>query len=110
MDVHLGMMTIGTNLQQPMSYFIMPGTTPNARMFTSAGNVRYEWRKLNDRLDSYDLYSSPNTVIATFRRETEETPVGVAHAAMQYNFDNDTLLLESLVALCLNRWMALRRS
>ncbi len=53
------------------------------------------------------LYSGPNTRLACFRRfrQPRETPVGPAHALLQYSFDDDRLMLEALLALSLNRWI-----
>ncbi|OBZ75878.1 hypothetical protein A0H81_04773 [Grifola frondosa] len=105
--VHLGTMTKGTK-QQPMSYLVMRGSTPQARMFESGKGIRYEWRKLEDQVDAYDLYAGPTTQIAKFRRIEKQTPVGRSHALLEYSFDDEELLLDCLLALCLNRWIAWR--
>ncbi len=34
-----------------------------------------------------------------------ETPVGPSHALLQCSFDDEALLLDALLALCLNRWI-----
>ncbi|PCH38459.1 hypothetical protein WOLCODRAFT_115523 [Wolfiporia cocos MD-104 SS10] len=107
MHNQLGMITMGTKPQHPMSWMMMRGSTPNVRIFRSADSQLYEWRKVLNRPDSYDLFSG-NTQIARFQREAKNTPIGPAHAVMQYIFDNDELLLECLVALCVNRWVDLR--
>lgn len=45
--------------------------------------------------------------IAAFRRYAHETAVGPSHGLFQYTFKNDLLLVEALIALCLNRWIDL---
>jgi len=97
-------MLVGTKKQSPMTWFFMRGSAPNVRLFSSMDKRTYEWRKVDDG-GSYDLFSSPETQIASFRRGQLQTPVGPAWACMQYRFDNDILLLESLLALSLNQWM-----
>ena len=58
---------------------------------------------------TYQLFHvSPNVQsvrIAFFRKIDQQTPVGPAHGFLQYTFTQPLLLLESLLALCLNRWM-----
>ena len=58
---------------------------------------------------TYQLFHvSPNVQsvrIAFFRKIDQQTPVGPAHGFLQYTFTQPFLLLESLLALCLNRWM-----
>jgi len=78
-------------------------TDTNRRMFVSEDGTRYEWRRLYK--DAYDLYLTPQTIIAKFRLEHEDTPVGPCYAYLQFCFDNDLLLLEAMLALCVNRWM-----
>jgi hypothetical protein len=34
-----------------------------------------------------------------------QTPVGLSHAYLHLWFENELLLLESLLSLCLNRWI-----
>lgn len=55
----------------------------------------------------FELYSlNPSVVrIAAFRRYAEETPVGRSTGLLQYTFAHDQLLLYSLLALSLNRWV-----
>jgi hypothetical protein len=53
------------------------------------------------------LYAAPNMQIAAFRRYSHETAVGPSHGLFQYTFNNDLLLVEALLALCLNRWIDL---
>lgn len=45
------------------------------------------------------------SVIAEFRKERTHTAVGVVHAVLAFNFNDDTLLVKALVALCVNRWL-----
>ncbi|KZT11637.1 uncharacterized protein LAESUDRAFT_747283 [Laetiporus sulphureus 93-53] len=97
-DVHLGMATIG-NKHQPMSYMVIRNPASNGRIFEVNGR-QYEWREVLGQIDCYDLFRTspmPHAQIAIFRRETRDTPVGPAHAVMQYIFDDDVLLLEALV-------------
>lgn len=72
------------------------------------------------------LYMLPQTIIAKFRLEYEDTPgqlygllgyltslfthivlgvVGPCFAYLQFCFDHDILLLEAMLALCVNRWV-----
>jgi hypothetical protein len=93
-------------------------------MFSSSDGRKFEWRRrLHDDPNSYDvrlssspvsgpvahfglqLYTEPDRRIAIFRRFVQLTPVGPSHAVLQYAFNNDLLLLEALLALCLNRWI-----
>lgn len=107
MHDQLGMVSIG-EMRRPMSYwYIRNPTNNNIRRFRSVLGHTYEWRKSVDAVDFYDLCHG-DSVIATFRREARSTPVGPAHAVMQYTFDNDDILLDSLIALCLFRWFELR--
>jgi len=78
-------------------------TDTNCRLFASEDGTRYEWRRLSK--DAYDLYLIPQTIIAKFRLEYEDTPVGPCYAYLQFCFDNDLLLLEAMLALCVNRWI-----
>ncbi|KAI0071814.1 hypothetical protein K474DRAFT_1712146 [Panus rudis PR-1116 ss-1] len=102
---HLGNLNVGRR-QIPMTYLVMPGTIANARMFAS-GTRRYEWRRTTD--GGYDLHEGPSSRIGGFRRfpQPRETPVGPAHALLQYTFDNDELMLDCLLALSINRWIDL---
>ncbi|EAU88231.2 hypothetical protein CC1G_03903 [Coprinopsis cinerea okayama7 len=106
---HLGSVTVvGTNRHLPMSHFVMPGSSPNARAFVStADGKRYEWRRLRETPTSYDLYSAANIRIAVFRRYAQATVVGPSHGLFQYTFINDPLLVDALLALCINRWIDL---
>ncbi|KIM80798.1 hypothetical protein PILCRDRAFT_9233 [Piloderma croceum F 1598] len=100
----LGLATIAGR-QMLMSHLVYNLNTNN-RMFVSADGTRYEWRRLYpEDPTAYDLYMVPHTPIARFRREYEETPVGPSYAYLQFCFDNDLLLLEAMLALCVNRWM-----
>ncbi|KAJ3542418.1 hypothetical protein NMY22_g3522 [Coprinellus aureogranulatus] len=107
---HLGSATVGSR-QIPMSQLVMPGSSPHSRAFTSGtSGRRYEWRRLLDSPTSYDLYAfSPSTgmpsKIAIFRRYAQVTVVGPSHAMLQYTFDNWDLLVDALLALCVNRWV-----
>ncbi|KAH0584340.1 hypothetical protein H2248_009882 [Termitomyces sp. 'cryptogamus'] len=103
---HLGSASIGSR-QLPMSHLVLPGSSNNARAFISADGKRLEWRRRADNPTSYDLYSSPTTKIAAFRRYSQTTVVGPSHGLFQYTFTNELLLVEALLALCLNRWIDL---
>ncbi|KAF6764785.1 hypothetical protein DFP72DRAFT_322716 [Ephemerocybe angulata] len=104
---HLGSATVG-NRQLPMSHLVLPGSSPQARAFVSNGR-RYEWRRLLEAPTSYDLYSLTGvpSKIGDFRRYAQATVVGPSHAMLQYKFDTWDLLVEALLALCLNRWIDL---
>ncbi|GLB35397.1 hypothetical protein LshimejAT787_0209620 [Lyophyllum shimeji] len=103
---HLGSATIGSR-QLPMSHLVLPGSSTNARAFVSADGKKFEWRQRRDNSTSYDLYSSQNVQIAAFRRYSQTTFVGPSHGFLQYTFNHDLLLVEALLALCLNRWIDL---
>jgi len=104
---HLGFVTIANRQQSvSMTHFVMHGSTPNSRVFLSSNGRQYEWRRCDDDPNSYDLCLRTNMArIATYRRYDQATPVGPSYAFMSYLFDNDPLLLEALVALCINRWI-----
>ncbi|KAL0947069.1 hypothetical protein HGRIS_013210 [Hohenbuehelia grisea] len=103
---HLGRATIGTR-QLPMSHLVTTTPTSNARGFISADGHRYEWRPCRDAQSSYDLYAPGNRRIGIFSRYAQATPVGPAHGMLQYTFVQDMLLLESILALSVNRWIDL---
>jgi hypothetical protein len=44
-------------------------------------------------------------VIAEFRKERRHTAVGIVHAVLGFNFNDDALLVKALIALCVNRWL-----
>lgn len=99
----LGLLTIA-NRQSPMTRFVMHGSTVNSRVFLTADGRQFEWRRSHD--DSYDLFTVQNNQrIATYRRCLQNTPIGPSYAFMSYLFNNEHLLLESLIALCLNKWL-----
>ncbi|KAJ7109230.1 hypothetical protein C8R44DRAFT_635324 [Mycena epipterygia] len=102
----LGSVTIGSRTVS-MADLVSPGSSPNARTFFSADGRKYEWRRHSAANGAYDLYSlNPSVVrIAAFRRYAEETPVGRSTGLLQYTFAHDQLLLYSLLALSLNRWV-----
>ncbi|KAF8188400.1 hypothetical protein BJ912DRAFT_1022525 [Pholiota molesta] len=100
---HLGGATIGSR-QIPMSQLVLAGSSNSARAFISADGKRFEWRR---NRDSYDLFAAQNMRIACFRRIVQPTAIGPSHAILQYTFTSDWLLIEALVALCVNRWIDL---
>jgi len=101
---NLGFVTIANRQPVPMTHFVMHGSTPNSRVFLSADTRQFEWRRCEDDPYSYDLCVRSNmTRIASYRRCDQATPIGPSYAFMSYLFDNDLLLLEALVALCINR-------
>lgn len=53
----------------------------------------------------FQLFIGPDTRVAWFTRESRNTPAGQSHAMLQYIFENDTLLVECLISLCLIRWV-----
>ncbi|KAF9792888.1 hypothetical protein BJ322DRAFT_997340 [Thelephora terrestris] len=97
----LGVLTIA-NRQSPMTRFVMHGSTVNSRVFLAADGRQFEWRRCPDDPNSYD---ATNHRIATYRRRHQDTPIGPSYAYMSYLFDNEHFLLESLIALCLNKWL-----
>jgi len=103
----LGGATIGSR-QIPMSQLVIPsGTSNNARTFISADGNKFEWRRCLDNPSSYDLFAAQDIRIAGFRRLTQPTAIGPSHAIVQYTFNHDPLLIEALLALCVNRWIDL---
>ncbi|PAV24328.1 btb poz domain btb2 [Pyrrhoderma noxium] len=105
---YLGLCNIRNRQSFPMSQLVLPGSSSNARAFFFQGS-KFEWRRLREDPYSYDLFHVPPNVqsvrIAFFRKIDQQTPVGPAHGFLQYTFTQPFLLLESLLALCLNRWM-----
>ncbi|KAH6918998.1 hypothetical protein BKA70DRAFT_37586 [Coprinopsis sp. MPI-PUGE-AT-0042] len=103
---HLGSVAVvGSNRQVPMSHFVMAGTVQNARAFVAYNGRRYEWRRRPDTPTSYDLFASANHRIAVFRRYAHATPIGPSHGLCQYTFVDEPLLVDALLALCINRWI-----
>ena len=51
------------------------------------------------------LFAAQNIRIAAFRRLTQPTAIGPSYAFVQYTFNHDPLLIEALLALCVNRWI-----
>ncbi|TFK55216.1 hypothetical protein OE88DRAFT_1653949 [Heliocybe sulcata] len=102
---YLGSATIG-HRQVPMGRLIMTGTSPNgSRTFESGNGGMYAWRRRGSDSSAYDLLALPQaSAVAIYRRFQQSTPVGPSYAYMQYRFDDDVLLLDSLLALSLNRW------
>lgn len=101
----LGVLTIA-NRQSPMTRFVMHGSSVNSRVFLTGDGRQYEWRRCPDDPESYDLFTvQGNQRIATYRRRPQTTPIGHSYAFMSYLFDNEVFLLESLIALCLNKWL-----
>ncbi|KAJ7632474.1 hypothetical protein FB45DRAFT_504357 [Roridomyces roridus] len=100
----LGSATIGSRVV-PMTDLLSPGSQHNARAFCTSDGRRFEWRKASP--GEYDLYAlQPAAVrIAAFRRYSKTTPVGKSTGLLQYTFSQDDLLLYSILALCLNRWI-----
>lgn len=101
---YLGLATVMHRQPFPMSQLVAQGSVPSARAFNLNG-MRFEWRRGREDPFSYDLYAPQNVRIASYRRFDESTPVGPAHGLMQYTFVQPALLLESLLALCINRWL-----
>ncbi|KZT28524.1 hypothetical protein NEOLEDRAFT_1086918 [Neolentinus lepideus HHB14362 ss-1] len=106
---HPGSATIG-HRRIPMIRLVMTGTTPNgSRVFDSGNGKMYAWRRPGNDSNAYDLLALPQAVtIAIYRRFNQSTPIGPSYAYMQYTFDDDILLLDSLLALSLNRWIDLQ--
>jgi len=110
---HLGMAIIGTR-RIPMSHLVLPSPANNARNFVSGSDGRrYEWRRCFPENSGYDLFIVPNNIrIAAFRRLEQmiETVVGPAVGLLQTTAslaNNELLLLEALLSLCLFRWIDL---
>lgn len=52
------------------------------------------------------LYVGPNThPIAVYRSFPQATPIGPTHGTLEYNFTDGLFLLQTLLALNLNRWL-----
>ncbi|KAI0340119.1 hypothetical protein BDW22DRAFT_1431160 [Trametopsis cervina] len=106
---YMGLATIAGK-KTPMVNLVQPGTSPNARKFVTTDGRTFEWRKaasvpLGFR---YDLHSGPNIPsIATFSRfdRPQHTDIGPSYAYLNCRFDDELLLVEACLALCLNRWI-----
>jgi hypothetical protein len=46
--------------------------------------------------------------VAEYTNTVVETPVGNAHAVLHLTFENELLVLETVLALCLARWVNLQ--
>ncbi|KAI5124491.1 hypothetical protein M0805_003018 [Coniferiporia weirii] len=108
---YLGTCTVKHRQQPfPMSTFVLPSANPDARAFFLDG-TKFEWRRTREDQGSYDLFHVPQGAqsvrIAFFRKYDQATPVGPSHGFLQYTFTQSTLLLEAILALCLNRWLDL---
>ena len=62
---------------------------------------------ISSDIASPQLFSAPNIQIAAFRWYSQMTAVGPSYALLQYTFTQEDLLVEALLALCLNRWIDL---
>nr|GAT43995.1 predicted protein [Mycena chlorophos] len=81
----LGNATIGARTQ-PIRDLLAAGTSPNARSFYAADGKRYEWRRIPNDPDAYDLYAlnPPVVRVAAFRRYQEQIPnLGQCHGLLQ---------------------------
>ncbi|EPQ58416.1 hypothetical protein GLOTRDRAFT_35791 [Gloeophyllum trabeum ATCC 11539] len=108
---HPGSATIIGDRQIPMGRLVMtnlPFTPPGSRVFESSRGGRYAWRKPGNGSNAYDVRRDPPVPIGIYRRFVQWTPIGPSYAYMQYTFDDDVLLLDSLLALSLNRWLDLQ--
>ncbi|TDL27581.1 hypothetical protein BD410DRAFT_782705 [Rickenella mellea] len=101
---YLGLATVIQRPPFPMSRLVLPGSTVNSRAFVFNATT-FEWRRRQEDPFSYDLYGPQNVKIGIFRRIDQSTPVGPSHGFMHYTFVQPALLLESLLALCINRWI-----
>ncbi|KAI1788494.1 hypothetical protein LXA43DRAFT_640871 [Ganoderma leucocontextum] len=113
MSNHLGSVVQGTE-RIPMADFVSRGSIDTAREFKTTANMNareaFEWRRLGNRQPhAYELLSiTPEATarIATYDPTPKEVPkMGRAYAYLRYTFREDTLLRDSLLALCLNRWI-----
>ncbi|KAF8479082.1 hypothetical protein DFH94DRAFT_39379 [Russula ochroleuca] len=84
---------------------------PNSRAFFCEGPDqqmrRFWWRRLPQ--GNYDLYAAhePDVRIGLFRKHhpPEENSLGDIYATFNFEFVHEPLLLNALLALCLNRWL-----
>ncbi|KZP20774.1 hypothetical protein FIBSPDRAFT_528926 [Athelia psychrophila] len=97
--------TLEPRIQATMSNMAIHVPETNGRMFTSADGVCYEWRRSPEDPRAYDLFLMPDALLGKFRHEYEDTPVGPSFAYLQFCFDHQRLLLESMLSLCINRWL-----
>jgi len=105
---HLGSLTI-SHRHLHMGSLIRPRGL-NIRVFNSpVDNLPFEWRRTPTC--DYELYSPGNRRIATYSRITLQTKWGACHGLLRYTFKNqESLLLEALLALSLNRWIDMNSS
>ncbi|KAH9923951.1 uncharacterized protein BXZ73DRAFT_103684 [Epithele typhae] len=101
----------------PMADYVARGSVPNGRQFRSravARNEVFEWRRLGlgptGRPEHYELFAiSPagEDRIATFAPDVREIEnQGRSYARLRYTFpDEEELLHDAVIALCLNRWI-----
>ncbi|KAI0086623.1 hypothetical protein BDY19DRAFT_337229 [Irpex rosettiformis] len=106
---YMGMATIAGR-KTPMVNLVLPGTSSSARKFMTTDGRAFEWRKAATFPSGfrYDLHSGPNIAsIATFSRfsQPQITDVGPSYACLNCRFDDELLLIEASLALCLNRWI-----
>jgi hypothetical protein len=105
--LQLGYITLPTGQQLPMSCMLADGSGPHCRTFVYTGDDQpYEWRRLSDN-KSYDLYNSRNGRIASYTNfsSAHPSPVGPTFGLLQTTAIDEFFLLQSLLALILNRWL-----
>jgi hypothetical protein len=88
----------------------------------SDGNV-YEWRNRKGEyevctlvlgisaylIEPHQLIAMANGArVAEYTNTVVETPVGNTHAVLHLTFENELLVLETVLALCLARWVNLQ--
>ncbi|KAF7295057.1 hypothetical protein MIND_01043900 [Mycena indigotica] len=102
----LGSATIGSRVY-PMRELLSAGSSSSARCFYSSDGRKYEWRRIPNVSDAYDLYAlnPPVVRVAAFRKHCEITSIGQCNGLLQYTFNGDQLLVYTLLTLALNRWV-----
>ncbi|GJJ11943.1 hypothetical protein Clacol_006181 [Clathrus columnatus] len=101
---HLGLLTIAGQRQIHMGQLVRQQIN-NVREFTSSvDGVKFEWRRTPAQ--DYELFAPSDCRIASYSQIACQTKWGTCHGLLRYTFKNrDSLLLEALLALCLNRWI-----
>jgi len=104
----LGTAKVRGKLDHHMGELVIVNGYPNGcRAFYSRGPDEiksvYRWKRVDG--GGYDLIHSSGATIGMFRMQRETTPIGEIYATLYYNFSCDELFVDSILSLCLNRWL-----
>ncbi|VDB99944.1 unnamed protein product [Peniophora sp. CBMAI 1063] len=88
---------------------IMTGYAPGYRAFdstdTEGTRVRFLWQHVGGC--NYDLYTPHGVRIGQYVEAPQavQTPAGRVYATFRFSFDHDTLFIDAMLALCVNKWI-----